>query len=48
MNLMLNDLLDKCVLVYIDDILIYSRSKQDHVEHVKVGILAVKWLELAC
>ena len=35
MNLMLNDLLDKCVLVYMDDILIYSRSKQDHVEHVK-------------
>ena len=32
---MLNDLLDKCVLVYMDDILIYSRLKQDHVELVK-------------
>ena len=32
---MLNDLLDKCVLVYMDNILIYSRSKQDHIEYVK-------------
>ena len=35
MNLMLNDLLDKCILMYMDDILIYSRSKKDHFEHVK-------------
>ena len=34
-DLMLNDLLYKCVLVYMDNILIHSRSKQDYFEHVK-------------
>ena len=31
MNLLLADLLDKCVLVYMDDILIYSKMAEDHV-----------------
>ena len=35
MNLLLANLLDKCVLVYMDDILIYSRTVYDHVAHVK-------------
>ena len=35
MNLVLADLLDKCVLVYTDDILIYSKMADDHVAHVK-------------
>ena len=35
MNLLLADLLDKCVLVYMDDILIYSKTADDHVAHVK-------------
>ena len=35
MNLLLADLLDKCVLVYMDDILIYSKMADDHVTHVK-------------
>ena len=35
MNLLLADLLDKCVLVYMDDILIYSKTAQEHVTHVK-------------
>ena len=35
MNLLLADLLDKCVLVYMDDILIYSKMVDDHVAHVK-------------
>ena len=35
MNLLLADLLDKCVLVYMDDILIYSKMAEDHVAHVK-------------
>ena len=35
MNLLLADLLDKCVLVYMDDILIYSKMADDHVVHVK-------------
>ena len=35
MNLFLADLLDKCVLVYMDNILIYSKTTEDHVVHVK-------------
>ena len=35
MNLLLADLLDKCVLVYMDDILIYSEMAEEHVAHVK-------------
>ena len=35
MNLLLADLLDKCVLAYMDDILIYSKMAGDHVVHVK-------------
>ena len=35
MNLLLANLLDKCVLVYMDDILIYSKMADDHVAHVK-------------
>ena len=35
MNLLLADLLDKCVLVYMDDILVYSKTAEEHVTHVK-------------
>ena len=35
MSLLLVDLLDKCMLVYMDDILIYSKMADDHVAHVK-------------
>ena len=35
MNMLLADLLDVCVLVYMDDILIFSQTAEQHVEHVK-------------
>ena len=35
MNLLFADLLDKCVLVYKDDILIYSKMAAHHVVHVR-------------
>jgi hypothetical protein len=30
------DYLDKFVVVFIDDILIYSQNKEDHEEHLKM------------
>ena len=35
MNLLLADLLDACVLVYMDDILIFSKSAEEHRQHVR-------------
>ena len=28
--------LDKCVIVFIDDTLIYSRSREEHAEHLQI------------
>ncbi len=36
MNSVFMDYLDKFVVVFIDDILIYSQSEEDHVEHLKM------------
>ena len=34
MNLLMSELLDTCVLVYMDNILIFSQSAQEHRQHV--------------
>lgn len=36
MNSVLAPLLRKCVVVFIDDILIYSKSWEEHIQHIKV------------
>ena len=36
MNNIMHKYLDKFVVVFIDDILIYSKSKEEHKEHLKI------------
>ena len=36
MNKVFQDYLDRFVIVFIDDILVYSRSKEEHVRHLSL------------
>ncbi|GJP49509.1 hypothetical protein CLOM_g8708, partial [Closterium sp. NIES-68] len=42
MNHILRPLLDECVVVYLDDILIYSRDMKQHVEHLRRSKFALE------
>ncbi|KAI3746537.1 hypothetical protein L6452_08971 [Arctium lappa] len=46
MNRVCRPYLDKFVIVFIDDILIYSRSKEDHERHLKLMLELLKEQEL--
>ena len=35
MNDIFRDLLDTCVIVYLDDILIYSKNEEEHEQHLR-------------
>jgi hypothetical protein len=36
MNRIFRELVDRCVVVFIDDILIYSKSREEHEEHLRI------------
>lgn len=38
MNQVLRDFLDQFVVVYLDDIVVYSNTLEDHLEHLTIGI----------
>ena len=42
MRVMLGELLDKCALVYIDDIIIFSDTFEEHMLHIKQVMEKVK------
>ena len=42
MNRVFKEYLEKFVIVFIDDILIYSRDREEHVEHLRVVLQILK------
>ena len=42
MNSVLNKYLDKFVLVFIDDILVYSKNEEEHREHLRIVLQTLK------
>ena len=38
MNIVFKIYLDKFVIVFIDDIVIYSKTEEDHVEHLRITL----------
>ena len=38
MNMVFRDYIDKFIMVFIDDILIYSRSKEEHVQYLRITL----------
>src|SRR6266496_3551504 len=42
MNDIFRDLLDVCVIVYLDDILVYSRNKEEHEQHLQQVLQRLK------
>jgi hypothetical protein len=46
MNQILRPYIDKFVLVYLDDILIYSNSAEEHLEHLRLVLQALREAKL--
>ena len=46
MNQVFQPFLDKFVIVFIDDILIYSRSKQEHKKHLRIVLQTLREWQL--
>ncbi|KAH9763374.1 Endonuclease [Citrus sinensis] len=45
-NRVFKDYLDKFIVVFIDDILVYSRSKEEHAEHLRITLQTLKEKQL--
>ena len=48
MNRIFHDYLDQFVVVFIDDILIYSKSKEEHKEHLRIVFSNLEGTEAVC
>ena len=46
MSTVFKDYLDKFVIVFIDDILVYSRSEEDHEQHLKAVLQRLRKKQL--
>ena len=46
MNKFFNPYLDFLVIIIIDDVLIHSRNKEDHVSHLRIVLQTLKYTEL--
>ena len=46
MNRIFHEYLDKFVVVFIDDILVYSKSEEDHAEHLRIMLSVLKEKQL--
>jgi len=46
MNHVLRNLIGKCVVVYFDDILIYSKSHNEHLEHLRAVLVILREQQL--
>src|SRR4051794_3426070 len=42
MNNALQPLIDKCVIIYIDDILIYSKNEKEHEQHLRQVLMLLR------
>jgi len=42
MNRIFHPYLDQFVVVFIDDILVYSKSKEEHAEHLRIVLQVLK------
>ena len=42
MNKLFQPFLDKFIIVFIDDILVYSKSKSEHEEHLKTSLQTLR------
>ena len=42
MNSVFHEYLDKFVVVYLDDILVYSKSEKEHEEHLRLTLMKLR------